>query len=204
MRFQALAAMLLIAAPAARAQSTGEPAYLTTGIFIGAIEEGARIFTPVRLLPFAHPEALGHQFPTVQQLHHGEDGLLVLLGQHAGLRLKTTLQRSPVEPDTLWPFAPFQPPPAGVFQAVRPKMRLATKAPLPGLRAVAYLDGFPLAFIVDTRGMTLAQLKITQEVITLLVFAPFALVVMKQPLKLDFLWAGLCLVGAVYFVFRSR
>ena len=53
-------------------------------------------------------------------------------------------------------------------------------------------------------GMTLAQLKITQEVITLLVFVPFALVVMKQPLKLDFLWAGLCLVGAVYFVFRSR
>ena len=52
--------------------------------------------------------------------------------------------------------------------------------------------------------MTLAQLKITQEVITLLVFAPFALVVMKQPLELDFLWAGLCLVGAVYFVFRAR
>ena len=47
-------------------------------------------------------------------------------------------------------------------------------------------------------------LKITQEVITLLVFAPFALVVMKEPLRLDFLWAGLCLVGAVYFVFRSR
>ena len=52
--------------------------------------------------------------------------------------------------------------------------------------------------------MSLGQLKILQEVITLLVFAPFALVVMKQPLKLDFLWAGLCLVGAVYFVFRSR
>ena len=52
-------------------------------------------------------------------------------------------------------------------------------------------------------GMSLAQLKITQEVVTLLVFAPFALVVMKQPLKLDFVWAGLCLVGAVYFVFRS-
>ena len=43
-----------------------------------------------------------------------------------------------------------------------------------------------------------------QEVITLLVFVPFALLFMKQPLKLDFLWAGLCLLGAVYFVFRSR
>jgi uncharacterized protein (DUF486 family) len=52
-------------------------------------------------------------------------------------------------------------------------------------------------------GMSLAQLKITQEVITLMVFVPFALYFMKQPLKLDFLWAGLCLIGAVYFVFRS-
>ena len=51
-------------------------------------------------------------------------------------------------------------------------------------------------------GIGLAQLKILQEVITLLVFVPFALLVMKQPLKLDFLWAGLCLCGAVYFVFR--
>ena len=51
--------------------------------------------------------------------------------------------------------------------------------------------------------MSLAQLKIMQEVITLAVFVPFALLFMKQPLKLDFLWAALCLVGAVYFVFRS-
>ena len=50
---------------------------------------------------------------------------------------------------------------------------------------------------------SLAQLKITQEVITLCVFVPFAFVVMKQSLKLDFLWASLCMVGAVYFVFRS-
>ena len=42
-----------------------------------------------------------------------------------------------------------------------------------------------------------------QEVITLAVFVPFALLFMNQPLKLDFLWAGLCLVGAVYFVFRQ-
>lgn len=51
--------------------------------------------------------------------------------------------------------------------------------------------------------MSLAQLKILQEVITLAVFAPFALLYMGQPLKLDYLWAALCLVGAVYFVFRS-
>ena len=51
--------------------------------------------------------------------------------------------------------------------------------------------------------MTLSQLKIVQEVIALGVFMPFAVLYMKQPLKLDFLWAGLCLVGAVYFMFRS-
>lgn len=51
--------------------------------------------------------------------------------------------------------------------------------------------------------LTLPQLKILQEVITLLVFIPFLILYMKQPLKLDFVWAGLCLVGAVYFIFRS-
>ena len=50
---------------------------------------------------------------------------------------------------------------------------------------------------------SLAQLKIMQEVITLAVFIPFAVFYMHQPLKLDFLWAGLCLTGAVYFIFRS-
>ena len=50
---------------------------------------------------------------------------------------------------------------------------------------------------------SLAQLKVLQEVITLSVFVPFAAYYMGQPVKLDFLWAGLCLVGAVYFVFRG-
>jgi len=72
-----------------------------------------------------------------------------------------------------------------------------------GIALFEYLLQVPGNRIGYAGGMSLAQLKITQEVITLLVFAPFALVVMKQPLKLDFLWAGLCLVGAVYFVFRS-
>ena len=46
------------------------------------------------------------------------------------------------------------------------------------------------------------QLKIIQEVITMIVFACFAIFYMKRPSKLDFLWAGLCMVGAVYFIFR--
>ncbi len=51
--------------------------------------------------------------------------------------------------------------------------------------------------------LSLAQLKIMQEVITLTVFVPFAVMYMDQPVKLDFLWAGLCLLGAVYFIFRG-
>jgi uncharacterized protein (DUF486 family) len=51
--------------------------------------------------------------------------------------------------------------------------------------------------------MTLPQLKILQEVITLAVFVPFAVLVMGQPVKMNFLYAGLCLIGAVYFIFKG-
>jgi uncharacterized protein len=53
-------------------------------------------------------------------------------------------------------------------------------------------------------GFSVAQLKILQEVITLSLFVPFAVLYLKEPIKLDYLWAGLCMVGAVYFVFRSN
>ena len=51
---------------------------------------------------------------------------------------------------------------------------------------------------------TIGQLKIIQEAITLSVFVPFAFFYLKEPLKLDYLWAGLCILGAVYFMFRGR
>jgi len=51
--------------------------------------------------------------------------------------------------------------------------------------------------------LTLPQLKVMQEAITLTVFVPFAILDMKQPLKLDYLWASLCIMGVVYFIFRS-
>ncbi|MBS0497891.1 MAG: DMT family protein [Proteobacteria bacterium] len=51
--------------------------------------------------------------------------------------------------------------------------------------------------------LSVAQLKILQEVVTLTVFVPFALFYLKEPLKLDYLWAALCMVGAVYFMFRT-
>ena len=71
-----------------------------------------------------------------------------------------------------------------------------------GIALFEYLLQVPANRIGYT-AFSLSQLKIMQEVITLLVFAPFAVLYMRQPLKLDYLWAALCLVGAVYFVFRS-
>ena len=52
--------------------------------------------------------------------------------------------------------------------------------------------------------LSLGQLKILQEVITLSIFVPFAVFYMKEPIKLDYLWAGLCILGAVYFMFRGQ
>lgn len=52
--------------------------------------------------------------------------------------------------------------------------------------------------------LSVGQLKIMQEVITLTVFVPFALFYLKEPLKWDYLWAGLCILGAVYFIFRDK
>lgn len=70
-----------------------------------------------------------------------------------------------------------------------------------GIALFEYLLQVPANRIGYTE-MNLSQLKILQEVITLSVFVPFALFYMNQPLKLDYLWAGLCLMGAVYFIFR--
>jgi uncharacterized protein (DUF486 family) len=52
--------------------------------------------------------------------------------------------------------------------------------------------------------LSVGQLKVMQEVITLSVFVPFSLYYLKEPLKLDYLWAGLCLLGAVFFMFRGK
>jgi len=52
--------------------------------------------------------------------------------------------------------------------------------------------------------LSLGQLKILQEVITLSVFIPFSILYMKEPIKLDYLWAGLCIIGAVFFIFKSK
>jgi len=70
-----------------------------------------------------------------------------------------------------------------------------------GIALFEYLLQVPANRIGHT-AYSLGQLKIMQEVITLSVFVPFAWLYMKEPLRLDFLWAALCMLGAVYFMFR--
>ena len=96
-------------------------------------------------------------------------------------------------------------------------MTFAWYAHLRNLRArpllVAVLASWGIAFFeyllqvpanrIGYSALSLAQLKIIQEAITLTVFVPFAILYMKQPMKLDFLWAAICLMGAVYFIFRA-
>lgn len=71
-----------------------------------------------------------------------------------------------------------------------------------GIALFEYLLQVP-ANRIGAQQFSVGQLKIIQEVITLTVFVPFAVFYLREPLKLDYLWAGLCLVGAVYFMFRS-
>ena len=72
-----------------------------------------------------------------------------------------------------------------------------------GIALFEYLLQVPANRIGYTM-LSVGQLKIIQEVITLSVFVPFSVFYLKEELKLDYLWAGLCLVGAVYFMFRSK
>ncbi|MEJ5990356.1 DMT family protein [Ramlibacter sp. PS3R-8] len=73
-----------------------------------------------------------------------------------------------------------------------------------GIALAEYLLQVPANRIgFQQAGFSIGQLKIMQEVITLAVFVPFAVFYLKQPLKLDYLWAALCMAGAVYFIFRS-
>ena len=73
-----------------------------------------------------------------------------------------------------------------------------------GIALAEYLLQVPANRIgFQQAGLSVGQLKIIQEVITLAVFVPFAVFYLEEPLKLDYLWAALCMVGAVYFIFRN-
>jgi hypothetical protein len=131
--------------------------FLPVGIFIASIEEGARIFTPVRLLPLEHPEALGHQFPNALQLRGSEFDAIVLVARHTGLELSATLQRYPQQPDPTWSYQGFEQPPIEALRKAAVVRRAKSEVPLPGLRAVGFYRRQCVVFVVDTRGLSLAE-----------------------------------------------
>ena len=137
--------------------------YIPFGIFFGRIEEGARIFTPIRLLPFQHPESEGHQFPNALQLFGTEFETILWLGHQAGYELRSTLQRYPKEPSTEWPYTEFsQLPDTSTLRSTVCIRRSGGEAPLKGLRAVLFVDRIPICFIVDTRNLTLEERGMTR------------------------------------------
>ncbi|MEW6131290.1 MAG: hypothetical protein AB1757_29950 [Acidobacteriota bacterium] len=158
-RVLVLLMVYIIPIPRAEGQSSKTDAkpFITFGIFIGRIEEGARIFTPVRLLPFEHPESQNHQFPNALQLHEREYECLIFVGEKVGLKLGTTLQRYPQQPTPKWSYSEFEMPPLQEVKSARIKRLKASRSPIPGLRAVVYRDRFAICFIVDTRHLTLRQ-----------------------------------------------
>ena len=151
--------VLLLALPwPTESQDQSQEPYVPVGLFIGRIEEGARIFTPARLLPLDHPESLGHDFPTVQQLRGTELPALLWLGAQAGYRLGPTLQRYPREPSSTWPYAEFRAPPdSTVLADVEAVRRPPAESELPGLRAALFDGDALVVFIVDTRSLTLEE-----------------------------------------------
>lgn len=145
-----------------RAQRDERPS-LVFGVALASVEEGARMMTPLRLLPFEHPEALGHEFPNPGQLHVSEVEALVAMGAHTGLGLRATLLRYPRPPAQRWPYKEFSPPPAQAIVACSTIRRFPRAAsPAPGLRAVAKVGGRPAAFIIDTRGLSLEERGMTR------------------------------------------
>ena len=156
MRLVAESLLVCVAVTLVVAQEPAKP-YVPIGIFLGRIEEGARIFTPVRLLPLDHPEAEGHQFPNALQLYGTELDVLLWLGHQAGYEMRSTLMRYPKEPSPVWPYKMFSPPDTSILRSVQCIRRSTADSPLQGLRAILFVNQQPVCFIVDTRNLTLEQ-----------------------------------------------
>lgn len=156
-----LVATLLVAGCAAKDADVGpgdeglRPT-VTFGISLASVEEGARILGVVRLMPFEHPDAHGHEFPNPSRFSTDEVETLIHLGRKAGLGLRATLTRYPSQPGP-WPYTAFAKPPLTAIRSARVFDARASDSSIPGIRAVAYRDRDPIAFIIDTRGMTLEE-----------------------------------------------
>lgn len=140
--------------------SIAQENYLATGIYLGNIEEGARIISFVRLLPKEHPQAQGHDYPTLFQFHKSEFETHLLLGEQLGWKLYATLFRHPTAPGDDWKFQEYTP--INVNRIRDAKSIDKSNSLIPGIKILACLNNQPVAYIIDTRDLSLKERGMTR------------------------------------------
>lgn len=133
------------------------------GIVLNSVENGARIYCPIRLLPLSHPESQGHDFPNPPRWHTSEADALIVLGHRSGLGLAATVRRYPRPSTDDWPFTDFAPPEVESLE-LAPVVEVGCVCEvIPGLRAAAFKNRELICFLVDTRGWTLEERGMSRE-----------------------------------------
>lgn len=149
-------ALLTATIPSAAQPDSSSAAYLPVGVYLGDISEGARIITFIRLFPVGHPMAEEHTYPTASVLHRTEVELLIHMGRQLDFNLYATLNRFPDPPTGEWQWPEFEPPPVEVLTGGE-SGPFPDEVAIPGLVALACLNRGPLAYLVDTRDLTLEE-----------------------------------------------
>jgi len=136
--------------------------FLPIGFSLGNIEIGERIITFHRLFPLDHPESKGHVFPTATQYSRSEFEVFMHLGSLLGWNLYATLNRHPTFPSEEWQYPDFTEPP---FERIKELEVIEQKDPvLPGLKAICFINRHLIAYILDTRNVSLEDRKLPRAV----------------------------------------
>ena len=137
-------------------QPRKNPDFIPIGIYLGDLTLGERVITFTRFLPFSHPETKGHDYPTATLFTKSEVEIFMHLGEQLGWNLYATLWRHPATPVDQWMYPEFPELPVEKIKNL-PVVESDDSPPLKGLKAVCFLNDQPVAFIMDTRGITLEE-----------------------------------------------
>ncbi len=138
--------------------------YIAIDIRLGDIVKGERVITFIRLLSPQHPQAMGHEYPTATSLHKKEVETMIYLGKLLNWNLYATLNRHPTNPVEAWAFeGEFLPSPSKTVKEAK-VLYEAQKAPIPGLKSLAFVDRCPVGLIIDTRDLSLEERNMKRSV----------------------------------------
>jgi len=140
----------------AHSQTNQEHELIPIGFTLGDLTLGERIITFHRLLPFDHPETNGHQFPTATVYTQNEVEIFMQLGNLLGWNLYATLWRHPSTPVEEWMYPDYPELPKSKIKELD-VVRTNKEPTLKGLKAVCFLNNKPVVYIIDTRGISLAE-----------------------------------------------